>query len=52
MKSKLYFLIRYLKKPRGVTIKEIEDALNVSRATVFRYLDTLQEMNFPVTNDI
>ena len=52
MRIKLYTLIRYLQKPGGVTIKEIEDELNVSRATVFRYLDTLQEMNLPVTNDI
>lgn len=52
MNIKLYTLIRYLQKPGGVTIKEIEDELNVSRATVFRYLETLQKMNLPVTNDI
>lgn len=52
MNIKLYSLIRYLQKPGGVTIKEIEDEINVSRATVFRYLETLQEMNLPVTNDI
>ena len=52
MNSKLYPLIRYLQRPGGVSIKEIEDELNVSRATVFRYLETLQEMNFPITNEI
>ena len=52
MNSRLYSLIRYLQRPGGATIKEIEDELNVSRATVFRYLETLQEMNLPVTNDI
>ena len=52
MNNKLYSLVRYLQKPGGVTIKEIEEGLNVSRATVFRYLETLQEMNLPVTNDI
>ena len=37
MNIKLYSLIRYLQKPRG--IKEIEDELNVSCLTVFRYLE-------------
>ena len=52
MNLKLYSLIRYLQKPRGSTIEELEIELNVSRATVFRYLDTLQKMNLPVTNEI
>lgn len=52
MNMRLYSLVRYLQKPGGVTIKEIEAELNVSRATVFRYLETLQEMNLPVANDI
>ena len=52
MNVKLYSLIRYLQKPDGVSIKELMDSLNVSRATVFRYLDVLQEMNLPVTNEI
>lgn len=52
MKAKLYSLIRYLQKPGGVSIESLMDELNVSRATVFRYLDALQEMNLPVTNEI
>lgn len=51
MNIKLYSLIRYLQKPGGVSIEELQDELNVSRATVFRYLRILQEMNLPVTND-
>ena len=52
MNVKLYSLIRYLQKPGGVSIKDLMDSLNVSRATIFRYLDALQEMNLPVTNEI
>ena len=52
MNIKLYSLIRYLQRPGGISINELERELNVSRATVFRYLETLQEMNLPVTNEI
>lgn len=52
MNIKLYSLIRYLQRPEGISIEELENELNVSRATVFRYLETLQEMNLPVTNEI
>ena len=52
MNLKLYSLIRYLQKPWGSSIEELENELNISRATVFRYLDTLQKMNLPVTNEI
>ena len=45
MNIKLYSLIRYLQKPGGISIAEFENKLNVSRATVFRYLETLQNMN-------
>ncbi len=49
---KLYSLIRYLQKPGGVSIEELQDGLNVSRASVFRYLNIIQDMNLPVTNEI
>ena len=52
MNIKIYSLIRYLQKPGGISIEELGDVLNISRSTVFRYLDTLQSMNFPVTNEI
>ena len=49
---KLYSLIRYLQKPGGVSIEELQEGLNISRASVFRYLNILQEMNLPLTNEI
>ena len=49
---KLYSLIRYLQKPGGVSVEELQEGLNISRASVFRYLNVLQEMNLPVTNEI
>ena len=52
MNIKLYPLIRYLQTPGGASISELMKELNVSRATVFRYLYKLQEMNLPVTNEI
>lgn len=52
MNIKLYSLIRFLQRPGGVSVDELGDELNVSRATVFRYLETIQEMNLPVTNEI
>ena len=52
MNIKLYSLIRYLQKPGGVSIEELQEGLNISRASVFRYLNVLQEMNLPVTNEI
>lgn len=52
MHFKLFPLIRYLQRPGGISIEELQVELNISRATVFRYLETLQEMNLPVTNEI
>lgn len=52
MNIKLYSLIRYLQKPGGASIEELQEGLNISRASVFRYLNVLQEMNLPVTNEI
>lgn len=52
MNIKLYALIRYLQKPGGISIEDLCNELQVSRATVFRYLEILQEMNLPVTNEI
>lgn len=52
MNIKLYALIRYLQRPNGISIESLQEELNVSRASVFRYLRALQEMNFPITNEI
>ena len=51
MNVKLLVLIRLLQKPNGISINEIGRELNISRATVFRKLDILQQMGFPVTNE-
>ena len=52
MNIKLHYLVRYLQRPGGISIQELQDELVVSRATVFRYLKTIQDMNFPITNEI
>ena len=52
MNIKLYSLIRYLQKPGGVSIEELQEGLNISRASVFRYLNIVQDMNLPVTSEI
>ena len=52
MNIKLHSLVRYLQRPGGISIQELQDELVVSRATVFRYLKTIQDMNFPITNEI
>ena len=51
MDVKLLALIRLLQKPNGISINEIGRELNISRATVFRKLNVLQQMGFPVTNE-
>lgn len=52
MNIKLYSLIRYLQKPEGVSIEDLQGELNISRATVFIYLNALQEMELPVTSEV
>lgn len=52
MNIRFYSLIRYLQREGGISIDDLEKKLCVSRATVYRYLNMLQEMNFPLTNEI
>ena len=52
MNIRFYSLVRYLQQEGGISIDDLEKKLCVSRATVYRYLSMLQEMNFPLTNEI
>ncbi len=40
-----------LSRPGGVTIRGLQDGLGLSRRSVYRLLDTLQELRFPVTEN-
>ena len=53
MDIKLFSLIRHLQKPGGVTVPQLCKELNVSRATVYRYLEVIQsdELLLPVTSE-
>ena len=44
-------LARLLEQRQHVSFKMIRDTLKISRATVFRYLRSLSEMNVPVFHD-
>lgn len=52
MNIRFYSLVRYLQQEGGISIDDLEKKLCVSRATVYRYLNVLQEMDFPLTNEI
>lgn len=49
---KIYALIRYLEKPGGVTVDTLVHELDVSRSSVYRYLQVIQNMGFPVASEI
>ncbi|MBN1696399.1 MAG: WYL domain-containing protein [Spirochaetales bacterium] len=45
---KLFKAINILTQPEGATITELQEQLQTSRRSVYRLLDTLQELNFPL----
>ncbi|MBN2533513.1 MAG: WYL domain-containing transcriptional regulator [Spirochaetales bacterium] len=45
---KLFKAINLLTQPPGVTITQLQDQLNTSRRSVYRLLDTLKELHFPL----
>lgn len=52
MNSRIIALIRYMQKPGGVCASDIQENLEVSRASVYRYLQTIQyEMHLPVSSE-
>jgi predicted DNA-binding transcriptional regulator YafY len=42
--------VSLLASPQGATIKGLMDALNLSRRSVFRLLDALKELGFPLVD--
>jgi len=44
-------LIDLLSKPNGVTIKEIMNELTISRRAVYRHLDIIHELGFPICEE-
>ncbi len=47
----LYALIRYLQTPSGKTVSELVSLMGVSRASVYRYLNAVEDMGFPLTSE-
>jgi predicted DNA-binding transcriptional regulator YafY len=48
---KLFRAIRLLTKEEGVTISQLQEDLETSRRSVYRLLDTLQDLHFPLFED-
>jgi len=43
--------VNLLASPQGTTIKGLMDSLNISRRSVFRLLEALEELGFPLIDD-
>ena len=48
---KLLKAVDLLASPKGATIKELERELGISRRSVFRLFDALEELDFPLTDE-
>jgi proteasome accessory factor C len=48
---RVFRLIRYLKKPGGVSIAQLQELLECSQKTVYRYLELLEELGLGVDQD-
>jgi len=48
---KLLKAVDLLASPKGTTIKELERELGISRRSVFRLFDALDELDFPLTDE-
>ena len=48
---KIYALIRYLQSPGGRSVPQLVADMGVSRASIYRYLNLIQEMGFPLTSE-
>ena len=49
--TQILALIRYLQSPLGRTVPQLVEDMGVSRATIYRYLVTIQEMGLPLTSE-
>lgn len=47
----IYALIRYLQSPGGRSVPQLVSDMGVSRASIYRYLNIVQEMGFPLTSE-
>ncbi len=48
---KLFKLLELLSKPGGTTLKTISENLNIDRRSVYRWIDIVEELGFPVYDD-
>ena len=48
---KILKAVDLIARPSGCTIKEIESEIGISRRSVYRLLETLQELNFPIYDE-
>ena len=51
MNFQIYALIRYLQSPGGRSVPQLVSDMGVSRASIYRYLNIVQEMGFPLTSE-
>ena len=47
----LFEAINLFSKPRGVTIREIQNELKIDRRSVYRLKDTMEQLGFPLYDD-
>lgn len=47
----IYALLRYLQSPGGRSVPQLVADMGVSRASIYRYLNLIQEMGFPLTSE-
>ena len=48
---KLFKLLELLSKPGGTTLKAISENLNIDRRSVYRWIDIVEELGFPLYDD-
>lgn len=49
--TQILALIRYLQTPAGRSVPQLVKEMGISRASVYRYLITIQEMGLPLTSE-
>ena len=48
---KLFKILELFSKPGGTTLKEISETLDIDRRSVYRWIDIVEELGFPIYDD-